>query len=291
MKLSIVFPMRNRTKYIAQAIKSVLACLSELEGQGWEYELIVGDNASTVPIEPLVTELSPLIRYIKWPEDRGIFGNMNSLIAASDGDWIHCVHDDDWILPKFYERFCLAFEHPLLTQVISIGARLFREDDGNETSNEPWYDNSGLVDGHNLFGKLAFGNPFSICGMLVSREAYQRVGLYREDLPHAGDWDMWKRLALTVPWFWCIETLARYRVHKGTATSAYLQNGQCAVDIRKSIEMAATVCPMDSFEAFRTGTIRYMLNLCVDAAKLIKEDNFDLAKIYVQQANHIASLI
>ena len=35
-------------------------------------------------------------------------------------------------------------------------------------------------------------------GIVVRRRAYERLGGFRTDLPHAADWEMWTRLAANV---------------------------------------------------------------------------------------------
>jgi protein O-GlcNAc transferase len=287
VKLSVLFPVRNRTKFLAQSIGSVLGCLAELPA-GWDAELIAGDNASTVPIETAVREISPAVRVIRHEADLGIFGNMNALIAASSGDWCHVVHDDDWILPGFYRRFAAAVAECPSAEVVSIECRLRDEESGKEQASLPWFDASGLVDGIELVRKLHWGNPLSIVGLLVSRRAYGRVGLYREDLPHSGDWEMWKRLAARCPWYWCLEHLARYRIHKGTATHAYLQNGQSARDIRRSIE--STVAGMDTWEDYRGGSLLFARSMLRDALNQLGDDNPDLAAITTTEALGILRL-
>jgi len=287
MKLSVLFPVRNRTKYLAKSIGSVLECLGELP-IGWEIELLAGDNASARLLEPVITDISPDITVLRWGEDLGTFGNMNALVAASSGDWCHILHDDDWILPGFYRRFAAAVAERPEAGMVSIGARAWREANGTTAAHAPWFDRSGLVEPRELLARLHGGNPFSICGMIVARHAYHRVGLYREDLPHAGDWDMWKRLAARVPWYWCAELLARYRIHDGSATSRYQQDGQTAVDIRRSLE--GTLIGVNTMEAFRTGSLAWARGMLADAVRQLGEDNPDLAKITVDEALKILRL-
>ncbi len=279
MKLSILFPIKDRVKYLPKSIGSVLACLPELPG--WDIEMIAGDDESRVAVEPIVKDLCPDIRVIRHDRD---LGNMNALLAESTGDFVHFVHDDDWILPGFYTRFAAAVAESPEAEIVSIAARLYQEADGLEKSNASWFDQSGLCDGTELLKKLHFTNPLSIIGMLISRQAYRHVGLYREDLPHAGDWDMWKRLTRR-PWYWCIEYLARYRIHAASATSRHQQDGSAAVDIRRSIE--STLPGVETLEAYRAGSMHWVRGLLKDASQSALEGNVELARIAVDQALRI----
>ncbi len=284
LKLSVLFPVKDRTKYLPQAIGSVLAGLGELS-EDWTLELIVGDNASSRPIEPVVAAIDPSIRVIRHSEDLGIFGNMNALIAESRGDWCHVVHDDDWIMPGFYRRFAAAVAEAPHVQVVSISTRVVDEERGTNRANYPWCDESGMIDGTDLLKKLHSANTLAIVGMLISRQAYHRMGLYREDLHHTGDWDMWQRLARRCPWYFCIENLARFRVHKDTATKRLQQSGQSAVEIRRSIQDARP--GMDTWEEYRAGSLNWARMMLRDAQAALIDENPLLARIVSAEAVEI----
>jgi hypothetical protein len=61
---------------------------------------------------------------------------------------------------------------------------------------------------------------------VVRRSAYERVGGFRADLPHAADWDMWTRLAAHGPIVFVDEVLARYRRHAASDTSTRVRTGE-----------------------------------------------------------------
>jgi hypothetical protein len=84
---------------------------------------------------------------------------------------------------------------------------------------------------------LAVSNRIRPPGIVVRRAAYQRVGGYRTDLPHAADWDMWTRLAAYGPVVFVDEVLAIYRRHDASDTAARVRTGDnirervCAIDV------------------------------------------------------------
>jgi hypothetical protein len=60
---------------------------------------------------------------------------------------------------------------------------------------------------------------------VVRRAAYERVGGFRTDLPHAADWEMWTRLAAHGPIVFVDQVLACYRRHHTSDTSARVRTG------------------------------------------------------------------
>jgi len=288
MKLSILMPVKDRTNLLPISLGSVLRGLEELEGI--ETQILIGDNASTIPLEPAIRAISDLPRIVRHDFDRGIWGNTNALIDHSDGEWIHLMHDDDWLLPGFYTRWRKAIEEEPEAGVVSIGARLWREAEELEQSSPPIFDQSGICDARKLFAHLHDKNRFCVSGMLIARSSFNRVGMFRVDLPHAGDWEMWRRLALAIPWYYCLEQLARARVHKGSATTRYCQDGQVPRDIRRSIETVMSAVPMDSWMAFCAGSRQLAQGMLRDAHAAMSEENWELATITVEEALKIMRL-
>ena len=72
---------------------------------------------------------------------------------------------------------------------------------------------------------FAVSNRVRAPGIVVRRAAYERVGGYRTDLPHAADWEMWTRLAAHGPIVFVDQVLACYRRHDTSDTSARVRPG------------------------------------------------------------------
>jgi len=288
MRLSILFPVKDRTKFLAQSIGSVLACLPELERHA-DYELILGDNASTEDVAGAARDVCPSIRVIRHAEDLGIFGNMNALIMASTGDWIHVVHDDDWILPGFYARFLKALEEVPEAGVVSILPRIVNDETGQEAAMPRWFDRTGIQKPDAILAHLYTGTSFSIVGMLVARPAYDRVGLFDQSIPHSADWQKWKQLAAAVPWFYCPESLCRFRSHKESMTSRYQSAGDIPSDIRRAIAM--DVVPDRLREIHRLAVMGWASSIANDAKIYLGEGNIPLARICLTEAFNILALV
>lgn len=77
----------------------------------------------------------------------------------------------------------------------------------------------------NALNMLAVSNRVRAPGIVVRRSAYEQVGHFRSDLPHAADWEMWTRLAAHGTVVFVDEVLACYRRHAGSDTSARARSG------------------------------------------------------------------
>jgi hypothetical protein len=93
---------------------------------------------------------------------------------------------------------------PLCCRVRDLDATTRRSTRPGPTGRGPAY-------GRTRSTAFAVSNRVRAPGIVVRRAAYERVGGYRTDLPHAADWDMWTRLAAQGPIVFVDEVLAVYR--------------------------------------------------------------------------------
>lgn len=104
IKISIIIPVYNVEKYIAECISSIMAQTLQ---DGIEC-IIVDDCSSDCSIqiaENLISKYKGNIsfRIIKHQENQGLSCTRNTGIAASKGEYIGFVDSDDYIEPSMYE--------------------------------------------------------------------------------------------------------------------------------------------------------------------------------------------
>src|SRR3954468_1530818 len=98
-RLSIFIPVRDGGPWLRGAIESVLRQTSG------EWELVIGDNASTDDTAEIATSIiDPRIRYIRWETFTEAFENFNRTWAACTGEWAYILPADDRLKPPFVER-------------------------------------------------------------------------------------------------------------------------------------------------------------------------------------------
>ena len=214
--VSVVIPVFNCADYIRQSIESALA------QTGVTFEILVGDNASSDNTMDVVSEYAghPHVRIFQNEKNLGMFGNLNRLVGEAKSPLVKILCADDWLLPG-----CLAAqvrfmrEHPRLAFSRCV----------HEGGWEDYYMRPGSKHVRELpieinppAGTLAFATFGCICGnltdVIMKRDAVLRNGGFDPDLPFAGDFDMWSRIAESEPFGLQNEELVHLRDHEAQAS-------------------------------------------------------------------------
>lgn len=234
--VSIGTPVYNGADFIAESIESVLSQTFT------DFELIVSDNCSTDNTAEIVRGFKdPRIVYHRNARNLGLVGNANKCIELSRGRYVGIFHHDDVMLPQNLElKVRLLDENPKVGLVFS---NTYWIDPQGRVLNE-WLEFSRkdfVAEGRALFrdyirwmpkGALVF-----IGSVLARRECYDRVGLFREDLPHTNDSEMWMRMLLFYDAACLGQPLVKWRQHPKScshdwnAAFAWLEEHQRAVKI------------------------------------------------------------
>jgi teichuronic acid biosynthesis glycosyltransferase TuaG len=214
--VSIIMPVYNGEKYIAESIRSVL----DQTYQHWE--LVVTDDGSEDKTAEIVRKFSaaePRIKYVYQPNG-GLGNARNTGIRASRGELIAFLDADDLWLREKLARQIEMFE-AVKADIIFSDAFIFPEDD---TMNEATsfatiygrFQGSGRFEADDMYRLLLTSNPIPVLTVLMRRDILNRAGLFEEDALYRGceDYDLWFKLAALGAVFYGFEgKLARYRFH------------------------------------------------------------------------------
>ncbi|SEP58894.1 glycosyltransferase [Microlunatus flavus] len=221
---SVVIPVHDCAGYLAEALPEVLAQLGGDVDAG-RAEVVVVDDASADDPAAVVGRLGRgRVRYEGQAVNRGAIGTFNHCLDLASGELVHLLHGDDLVLPGFYD----AVEDALDDDPAAVAAVCRVEDvtaDGRPTDVTRSY-RRGTGRWTGALGSLAVSNRVRAPGVVVRRSAYEAVGGFSTDLPHAADWEMWARLAAHGPVVFVDEVLARYRRHDASDTSTRVQSGE-----------------------------------------------------------------
>lgn len=100
MKISVIIPVYNGEKYIAQCIENVLCQTHK------DIEIIVVNDGSTDRTAEIASGY-PAVRLIS-QQNHGLSVSRNNGIEAATGEWIHFMDVDDLINRDYYERMADA---------------------------------------------------------------------------------------------------------------------------------------------------------------------------------------
>lgn len=218
---SVMITIYNRTDYLEQCIKSVLA--EGFSPEEMQIE-VVDDHSTKADIEKLVQSIAPgRVGFYRQPKNMGISENWNTCIRRAQGHWVHILSDDDQILPGFYENYRQQINNNCSCLFV-VGQSVFIND------KDQWIGVSPPMPTLDSLFKdakwvLATGCPIRVPGIVVAREAYEKVGGFSPDLVFALDWEMWNRLAATVDVGYVDRPFSLYREHDGSASMRLVLEG------------------------------------------------------------------
>lgn len=198
--VSVVLPVYNGEKYLAEAIDSVLA---QTFG---DFELIMIDDGSTDGSQQILREYErgdPRVRVIV-RENRGLATTLNDSIDIARGSWIARMDQDDIALPHRFERQ-LEWLEKTGADIAGSWVRRFG------TSDKRVVRLSQTDEAIKM--EMLFCSPFAHPAVMM-RAASVKLLRYDKAYEKAEDYDLWERAAevgwkmTNVP-----EVLLLYRLH------------------------------------------------------------------------------
>lgn len=203
LKFSIVVPVHNRERYVAETLHSVLA------QDGDDFEVIVVDDGSTDRSAHIVEDLKdPRIRLIRAAHGGGPAAR-NTGIANALGQFIVWIDSDDRQPPGALAllRRTMA-EHP--DADIYYGDLEIFED---QAPGRRWKTEYPDYHGTSLLPLLIRGNCLPNPGTAVRRSLYDQHGGYDARFPRCHDFHIWSRLADTARFKKVPGVLCHWRRH------------------------------------------------------------------------------
>lgn len=191
-------------------------------------EILLQDNGD---LWSVVDHLPGIITdYRKNDADYGCYGSINAALQRARGEWVHILHDDDFLLPGFYEtmrRVCESLPPDYGAASCRCGRLI---DDVVRYADWTYHAGRGNITPF-LKQTMRKCNLFDVPAVVIRRSVFQDIGLFREDLPYAGDWEFYLRLLTKYDWWYEPSDLARYRVHPGQRAHAMQTDGRAARDV------------------------------------------------------------
>lgn len=222
-------------KYLEQALRGVL---DQDPGKQEMQIVLVDDGSDVFDPELFIRELGvPRVSFYRQPRHLGIGGNWNTCVEQARGQWVHLLHQDDLVLPGFYQRLRNSIEtdarigaafcqHFLINSDSSRGYLMSRVKANTAGILADWLEH--------VFVALSIQTP----SIVVKRSVYESVGGFDASFKYALDWDMWKRIATQYPMWYEPEPLAGYRQHGQSTTRKLMHSGRDIADVRRSIKIS-----------------------------------------------------
>lgn len=277
---TVIVPICNRLEYLEKCLNSILD-----QDPGPEaMEIIVQDDCSDIDIESAVTRLGRgRARYSRTPTRLGLYGNTNFGLSQSRGQWIHVLHDDDYVVAPFYQTMRDAVEN--LPSDFGVGCCRFSSlhEQGFVYTPELLRQEAGALE--NWVETIAHSNILQIPAIVIRRSVFERIGIYAAQLNYTGDWELYIRAANHYQWWYQPENLARFVVHHGNLTSTMMTSGEAIDNIRLTIELIEKYLPPHVVAgAVVKSRVRHSLKALEFGLILLDEGNSETALQLAHQA-------
>ncbi len=208
VRVTVLIPVRNRERYVAAAIESVLV-------QSFpDLEVLVVDDASSDGSRDVVRSLAdPRVRMIVNETQLGIPRTRNRGVDEARGEYLAFLDSDDCALPERLEKQVAFLDaHP---DHAAVGAWI------------EWIDEEGRPLGRvkrkaTSSARIAAERLFRSClenSSAMARTERLREYRHREHFELGSDYDLWARIAADHPLAALPEVLVRRRAHGGRTTA------------------------------------------------------------------------
>ncbi len=183
MVVSVITPVYNRARLIAQTVESVLA------QAGPAVEHIVVDGGSTDGTLEVLARY-PHLRVVSRP-DEGMYFALNDGLRLARGEVIGFLNSDDLYRPDVLAAVVARLEQEKETDAVAGRAVYFVEERGARRFFRP----TRLLTPENLWRELTYGDP-AFNAWFFRRRVFERLGPLDTTYRIAGDRDFLLRFAL-----------------------------------------------------------------------------------------------
>lgn len=242
--ISIFIPVYNDTRWLPGAIESVLSQSHA------DWELIIGDNASSEDIEAVVRRYGdPRLRYHRWETHVGIDENFNRTALLAEFAWVQLLGADDRLRPGCLEQIAAAIDGWSATERLAMVVTACRRvDEAGRPADHIWYGSRrrlnvdpGVYDGPAWFAvHLQDGHPpWNVGSIAIGRSVIEESGgFFRPEVGLSCDVELSLRAAAYGSVIYIDEPLLDFTVRPDADSSIRLWENRSGNDRRTPIEKA-----------------------------------------------------
>jgi glycosyltransferase involved in cell wall biosynthesis len=210
-KLSVVLPVWNGEKYIAEAVESVLRQTFA------HFELLVIDDGSTDATAAILASYDdPRIKIHRLAHG-GIVQALNFGVAQSQAEWIARQDADDRSLPERFAMQWQALQEHKNAVLTFTDAALIGE----------WKSRLGRARFPRTKAfialRLCYQSPIIHSTVVFRKDAFRQAGGYRPEERHAEDYALWGRMLELGEFVPVPQPLLEFRVHPASVSKHNLE--------------------------------------------------------------------
>ena len=231
---SVMIPTYNpRSNFLEETLTSVL----QQDPGPDQMQIEVVDDGSNDDTASEVTRRvgAGRVMFHHESENQGLANSWNRCVERARGDWVHILHQDDIVLPGFYDLLRKGAEE---SHAVAIFCR-----HAIANSNGHWLqlselhrESAGQLD--DWHAKITAQQLIQCAAIAVRRTVYEQLGGFLPQLHYVPDWEMWQRIASQFPVCFEPSILACYRLHSNSATSRLRLDTRSARDDRSHNDLS-----------------------------------------------------
>jgi GT2 family glycosyltransferase len=267
-QISVMIPVYEPGELLLKTLESVLVQTNK----EITFQIAIVDDAS--PSVDVTALVAPLMSWFPFEIYRNqhnlqLAGNWNRAIELARGDLIHILHQDDIVLPGFYQHMLTAFSSEPRIGMAFCRHAFITESGVIEKISRRERRTAGVLP--NWLKRISKRDRLQCAAAIVHKSVYDEIGGYRNDLIYALDWEMWVRIALHYPVWFEPAVLACYRRHSGSATNRLAKTNLEQQDLINAIDHFAPAVKQQGSPRFVTAAYLYLAySLLRRARKLLK---------------------
>lgn len=220
--ISVIIPVFNGAETIAETIASVRAQTYP------DFELIVindGSTDATVDIVEAIAKEESRIRLYSY-SNAGLSKTRNRGIEKARGEFISIIDADDlWTEDKLEDQLQALQENP------EAGLAYSFVDWIDESDQFKRYGSHIKANGYVLEQLLLRNFIDNGSNVLIRKSVIEKVGMFKEELTNAADWDMWLRIAALYEFACVPKVQVYYRVLSNSLSSNLTGMASCVLTI------------------------------------------------------------
>jgi glycosyltransferase involved in cell wall biosynthesis len=225
--ISVLIPLYNAEKFIAQAIESVL------DQTFTDFEIIIVDNCSTDRSITIARnyESDKRVKIFQNSENIGAVRNWNQCMLYASGEYLKFLFADDYLKTNALEEFIKPFESDPSISLV-FGPREYLSDDGSLNRYPEAF--TGVKKGIEVINETvsATMDPLGEPSFIMFKKKNLNIGLFNTHILWLADIDYNLRMCETGDVFGIKEYCVVYRRHQEQATADIMGSGKFFNDER-----------------------------------------------------------
>ena len=270
---SVLIPCYNNSKTLEKTLNSVLC---QDQGKDSMQILVVDDHSvDQGKVRGIVDRVGGgRVDFFPHKKNVGSLRNFETCLSMSKGKLIHLLHADDYVHPGFYQKMAELLEIYPEAGAAFCHFLLVNENDEKISEAINQQENAGILP--DWLTRIARAQQIQVPAMVVRRQVYEKLGAFHSVI-YGEDWEMWVRIAANYPVAYLPETLASYRIHKGSLSGRTIRSGRNVRDLRKVINSIQKYLPQGEKESAKNIACKYYSELAMETAEKLSSAGDDHA--------------